>query len=268
MTDAQSLSPAQPDADLEASTPPPLFSIARPALFLDFDGTLVDIAERPDAVQVGAALPALIASLAEWLDGRLAIVSGRTLAVLSELLGPIEVAMAGSHGGEFRSTPGAEMIPLAEPLPRDVVEALGTFARDNGGLLVEPKPFSIAVHYRRHPHVLDALLEQTTAIASARGLGLKHGKQVIELTMPGSDKGSAVARFMDLPAFAGARPLFVGDDVTDEDAFHVVEHLGGAGILVGEPRQTAARWRLPDVPAVHRWLASTAARQEKGDAQA
>ena len=243
-----------PSADLPA--PPPLRLDRGTALFLDFDGTLVEIADRPDEVEVARVLPALVEALSDRLEGRMALVSGRSLAALEELLGPVQVAMAGSHGGEFRPRAGAEVFPLADPLPGTVVAELSSFARANGDLLVEPKPFSVAVHYRSRPEALEGLLTCAEGIASQAGLGLKHGKQVIELVMPGSDKGSAVARFMELEAFAGASPMFLGDDVTDEDAFHAVEAYGGAGVLVGAVRPTAARWRLTGVAAVHQWLST------------
>jgi len=254
-----SLSP-MPDASQGLSDPddlpaPPALKVGtKPALFLDFDGTLVEIADHPDDVVVPARLAGMVSDLSRALAGRMAIVTGRSIAALEGLLGPLDLAVAGSHGGEFRPAAGAAVQPLAKPLPEAIVAALKDFSVANGGLLVEPKPFSVAVHYRRHPEALEGLLTCAEGLASAHGLGLKHGKQVIELTMPGSDKGSAVTRFMGLPAFAGATPLFLGDDVTDEDAFRAVATLGGHGVLVGPMRPTAAAWRLPDVGAVHEWL--------------
>lgn len=253
MTDAQDSLTDTPCATAALPRPPAL-APARSALFLDFDGTLVEIADHPDDVLVPARLPALLAALSAALDGRLAIVTGRSIAALEALLGPVEVAVAGSHGGEFRPAPGAPVQPLADPLPADVVAALDAFSRANGGLLVEPKPYSIAVHYRRHPEALEGLLVCAGSLAAEAGLSLKHGKQVIELAMPGSDKGTALSRFMALSAFADAVPLFLGDDVTDEDAFHAAARHGGAGVLVGAMRPTAAAFRLPGVDAVHTWL--------------
>jgi len=248
------------EVERDLPLPPPLATVERAALFLDFDGTLVDLADHPDAVIVAPSLQPLIASLAHRLDGRVAIVTGRAISALETLLGPVTIAVAGSHGGEFRRAAAAgtiaEIEPLAPALPATVVEAVERFAQANGGLLVEPKPFSIAVHYRRHPEALEALLDRAQDLASTHGMAVKHGKQVIELAMPGSDKGTAARRFMALPDFAGATPLFLGDDVTDEDAFHAVRALGGHGVLVGEMRRTAASFRLPDVAAVHRWLES------------
>lgn len=224
------------------------------ALFLDFDGTLVEIAEHPDAVTIPKSLPLLLSTVAERLDGRLAIVTGRSIAGLEALLGPIRVAVAGSHGGEFRPASHAVALALAEPLPDLVIEHLSAFARDNGGLLVEPKPYSIAVHYRHHPQTRDALLACAGKISGEMNLTLKHGKQVVELAMPGSDKGAAVTRFMQMPPFAGSNALFLGDDVTDEDAFIAIKQCGGSGVLIGPLRPTAAHWRLDSVASVHHWL--------------
>lgn len=234
--------------------PPPLRATAGTALFLDFDGTLVEIVARPDYVRVARTLPMLIENLSDALGGRLALVSGRALEALDRLLGPIDVSMAGSHGGEFRPAGSAEIRPLAEPLPDGIALPLGRFARHHGELLVERKPFSIAVHYRDHPAMREPLLAEARQLAAGHGAGVKDGKMVVEVVMPGSDKGNAIARFMDMPPFAGTRPYFVGDDVTDEDAFEAVARFGGDGILVGAMRQTAAHWRLDSVQSVHAWL--------------
>lgn len=234
--------------------PPPLRLLPQTTLFLDFDGTLVEIADHPDAVVIAPDLPGLIEALAQRLEGRLALVSGRSLDALRTMLGPVDVPMAGSHGGEFRPSAKAEVQPLAQPLPPAAIERMSRFAQDNGGLLVEPKPYSVAVHYRRHPQALEGLIATANEIGAALGLKVKHGKQVIELVMPGSDKGSAVSKFMEMAPFAGTEALFLGDDVTDEDAFTALSRFGGSGVLVGPMRDTAARWRLDGVPAVHEWL--------------
>lgn len=256
---SERIPPAEHGARPRDLPPPPPLRPARigeppPSLFLDFDGTLVEIADHPDAVIVPPTLPDLIARLSDRLDGRLALVTGRSIAALETLVGPLSVAVAGSHGGEFRPAGFSVAMALADPLPGLAIERLTRFASENGGLLVEPKPFSIAVHYRRHPEALNGLLACAEGIRHELGLALKHGKQVIELAMPGSDKGSAVARFMEMEPFAGSRPFFIGDDVTDEDAFAAIARLGGDGVLVGPMRQTAARWRLDSVTSVHHWL--------------
>lgn len=248
--------------------PPALTLGPQTALFLDFDGTLVEIADHPDAVVVPEYLPDLLNGLSGALHGRLAIVTGRSIAAVEELTGKLDIAVAGSHGGEFRPAGSADVLALADPLPADVVAVLERCAHDNGGLLVEPKPHSVAVHYRHHPEAVDALVGCAQELSARFGLSLKHGKQVIELAMPGSDKGSAVARFMGLPAFRGAVPLFLGDDVTDEDAFRAARALGGQGVLVGPARPTAANFRLADVAHVRGWLKAGLDTAIKGDIHA
>lgn len=253
MTIATPTRPSALEEDAVLAQPPKLVG-ARLSLFLDFDGTLVDIASRPQDVVVAHGLPEALVALSLRLDGRLAIVSGRSLAVLDQILAGAPLAMAGSHGGEFRPAGAARAEALAEPLPRPLCEALATFAWENGGLVFEAKPFSAAVHYRDRPQVGEALFAHAAKLAAQYGAHIKHGKMVVELTMPGSDKGNAVTRFMSLAPFAGSRPLFVGDDVTDEDAFAAVRRFDGGGILVGPMRPTHALWRLDNVAAVHRWL--------------
>jgi trehalose 6-phosphate phosphatase len=243
-----------PDTDPQLALPPGLGDGADLSLFLDFDGTLVEIAERPQDVIVAPGLLEALAALSRRLDGRLAVVSGRSLAVLDEFLAGVPVAMAGSHGGEFRPAGATEIEALADPLPKPLCEALSAYARENGGLVFEAKPCSAAVHYRDRPEIAAALFTYAASLGSEFGAHVKRGKMVVELTMPGSDKGNAVARFMEQAPFAGTRPLFVGDDVTDEDAFAAVRRFDGGGILVGPMRSTRALWRLDDVAAVHRWL--------------
>ena len=255
MTIAIDSSPAAPAA---LSTPPPLRELAGLSLFLDFDGTLVEIAERPDLVVVAPELPEALALLADRLDGRLAMVSGRSLAMLDHLLGPLGIAMAGSHGGEFRPAGAVAAMALAAPFPDAANTAMKAFAQDKPGLVFEAKPFSAAVHYRGNPALGATLWLFAQDIAARFGLKAKHGKMVVELATPGSDKGNALDRFMALPPFVGTRPIFVGDDVTDEDGFAAVGAFGGAGVLVGAMRETRAIWRLESVAAVHRWLEDSA----------
>lgn len=235
-------------------SPPELRTTAREALFLDFDGTLVEIAPEPDAIQIAPALPALLAALDKRLEGRLAIVSGRSLADLDRYLGAIDIAMAGSHGGEFRSADGKVSEYLVPPVPPVAEEEMRRFAAGYEGLLVEIKPLGIAMHYRQAPDARDQVVSFATELAERLALKVKRGKMVVELLSSGCDKGSAVTKFMEMPAFQQTRPIFVGDDITDEDAFARVLDYSGGGILVGPERHTAALWRLPRVADVHAWL--------------
>lgn len=224
------------------------------ALFLDFDGTLVELAEAPDSIRVPPTLSPLLQRLSRALAGRLAIISGRAIADLERHLDCAGMAVSGSHGLELRLRDGSN-VPLAVPRGLDHArdEAAG-FADAIPGLLVEAKPFSIALHYRKAPDRAAEAEAFMARLAKSTGLSLQHGKMVVELRPPGADKGDAVRALMGEPEFAGARPLFVGDDQTDEDAFHAAAALGGGGVLVGAERQTAARWRLDGVPEVAAWL--------------
>jgi trehalose 6-phosphate phosphatase len=242
---------AGPDA------PPPL-SLAGTALFLDFDGTLVELAEAPDLIEIPDALPDLLARLAARLEGRLAIVSGRSVADLEKHLGATALTVAGSHGLEVRLPDGRSVTGDAPEALDSVRREVTRFVAGRPGLLVEDKPAGIAVHFRQAPEAEAEVGAFLAGLAERSGLALQHGKMVAELRPHGADKGDALRRIMAEPVFAGARPLFVGDDLTDEDAFAAAAAIGGAGILVGAPRETAARWRLADVAAVARWLEDAA----------
>jgi trehalose 6-phosphate phosphatase len=193
-------------------------------------------------------------ALHDRLEGRLAVVSGRSLGDIGQYLSLDGVTMAGSHGGEFRPSGSTEIVPLASPLPAPVVEAMARLAGSQEGLRLESKPFSVALHYRACPEAGAQVLAQADVLAAEHGLKAKRGKMVVELLTPGADKGSAVTRIMQTPPFTGSSPLFVGDDVTDEDAFRSVLDHDGGGILVGPERATAALWRLDGVRQVHAWL--------------
>ena len=237
---------------------PPPGTLDGAALFLDFDGTLVELAETPDAIRVSPELPQLLARLGERLQGRLAIVSGRAIRDLERYLSCRGLAVSGSHGLELRLTDGS-FVPLAAPRGLDHArERIGRFAGSVPGLLVEEKPFSIAIHYRRAPDREPQVRAFMDGLAAATGLVVQQGKMVTELRPAVADKGDAVRAFMAEPPFAGARPLFVGDDLTDEDAFRAAAELGGGGVLVGTSRATAASWRLDDVAAVAGWLSRLA----------
>ena len=238
--------------------PPPLSLLDGAALFLDFDGTLVELAEAPDAIRVPGELPGLLQRLAKRLDGRLAIVSGRALSDLDSHVRCPGVAMSGSHGLELRLADGSAR-PVARPETLDAARAeIAAFAGGGEGLLVEEKPASLALHYRQAPEREDEVAALMDSLAARTGLVIQRGKMVAELRPPGADKGDALAALMREPGFAGARPLFMGDDLTDEHAFEAAARLGGAGVLVGPQRETAARYRLDGVAEVAAWLRAVA----------
>ena len=237
---------------------PPLSLLDGAALFLDFDGTLVELAERPDAIRVPPRVPQLLRRLSERLGGRLALVSGRAIEDLERHLECGGLAVSGSHGLEMRLQNGSH---IAAALRHDLSEArerLRDLAADGPGILLEEKPFGVAVHYRQAPHEAERVASLMSELAERSGLKLQAGKMVIEIRPPGADKGDALRAFMAEPEFAGARPVFMGDDMTDENAFTAAAAMEGAGILVGPPRPTAAKWRLDNVAAVIEWLGQAA----------
>ena len=248
--------------DSLAAPPPSILDGA--ALFLDFDGTLVELAEAPDAIRVPPRLRPLLERLGEILDGRIAILSGRSIEDLERHLGTPGIALSGSHGMELRYADG-HAVPVAAPETLAAArEEVRRFAGDAPGLLVEDKPAGIALHYRRAPEREESVTAFMEDLAVRSGLSVQMGKMVAELRPPGADKGDALKAMMAEPPFAGARPVFVGDDLTDEHAFAAAADLGGAGILVGAPRASAARYRLDDVDAVADWLARAARTGQAG----
>lgn len=239
-------------------TPPPATSLDGAALFLDFDGTLVELAETPDAISVPPRLGSLLARLRDRLDGRLAIVSGRALADLERYVPASNIAFSGSHGLEMQLADGT-CLPLQIPPQMDAVrERVNRFVGGRNGLSVEEKPAGIAIHYRQAPGEARRVGDFMEMLAREAKLIVQRGKMVVELRPPGADKGDAVRALMKECPFAGARPIFVGDDLTDEHAFAAAAGLGGFGVLVGDPRDTRAAHRLPSVPAVASWLEGAA----------
>ncbi|MDB5738922.1 MAG: haloacid dehalogenase [Sphingomonas bacterium] len=244
--------------------PPSADLIAGASLFLDFDGTLVEIAERHDAVVVDDDLRALVAALARRLEGRLAIVSGRSvdeiLAYLVPPGAPPGFAIAGSHGLELMLPCGRRERPEPPETLTETIEELKQLARITPGLVIEEKPFGAALHYRQAPEAAEAVETLARTVAGRGVFTLQHGKMVWELRIAGPDKGDAVKALIAEPPMAGTRPVFVGDDLTDEAGFRAAIGLGGTAILVGERWDSAADRGLPNVPAVHAWLARIAER--------
>ncbi len=234
--------------------PPQLAEIHRPALFLDLDGTLAAIVAKPGDTIIDSRRNRLLALLGKRLDGRLAIVSGRTIAEVDRILEASVAAVAGVHGLERRTAAGAWLTTHPHPRLAEVRAILEALAQTRDGLLVEDKGLSVALHYRGAPEAEASIRELGKELASHTGLVVQQGSLVIELRTPGPDKGDAIEAFMSEPPFAGSQPLFFGDDLTDEHGFAVVERMGGTGILVGTPRQTEASRQIPNVESVLDWL--------------
>lgn len=228
------------------------------ALFLDIDGTLLDIAETPNSVTVPNGLPRLLETLANQFDGALALVSGRTLLDIDRLFARPELAAAGQHGAEIRLPGGVVELPaagcadLAAMLPD-----IKAFAAARPGLLAEEKGRTIAVHYRLAPHYqaeiatfLDRLIRDHAEQIETIG-----GHRVFEIKPKAFNKGTAVARFMQAAPFAGRCPVFIGDDRTDEDGFAAVHTLGGHAVRVGMYGDSIADTRFSAPAELRAWLA-------------
>ena len=235
---------------------PPLSLFANASLFLDFDGTLVELASTPDGVRVEEELKSVLRRLQDKLSGRLALLSGRALADVRGYLHPLEIAAGGSHGLELARASETD-VTVQPPSGLDgAIERLKRLASERPGVIVETKPGGVAVHYRQAPDAAAFCHEVVTRLAAEIGMAVQLGKMVIELKHPGADKGQALQQFMAAPPFAGTTPIFIGDDLTDEAGFASARALGGAGILVGAERESHALYRLEDVASVRRWLAA------------
>lgn len=221
------------------------------ALFLDFDGTLVEIAEHPESVNLPRHLPALLAGVRDTLGGALAIVSGRRLEDIDRWLAPFRFAGAGIHGAHIRRDPDGPTVPEAgaADVALPVQQARAAIAGLAGAWL-EDKGGSLAMHYRSSPESGDACIAAADALAREFGLVAVRGKMVVEIRPAGIDKGTAVRRLVRETPFRSRRPIFLGDDVTDEDGFLAVQELGGTAIIVGDRRPTLATRKLDSVTAV------------------
>lgn len=225
------------------------------ALFLDVDGTILDLAPRPDLVDVPQSLLSTLASLRESLKGALALVSGRAIADLDRLLGPMPAA--GLHGAEFRSQPGGSVERIARHPSLDRIgQALEHFAAKNAGILIEDKGATVAIHYRLAPWLKDKVHRMATDLSKDAGndLELLSAIMALEIKPSGISKERAIERLMEAPIFHGRAPIFLGDDVTDECGFAAAQRLGGEGIRVGDGHLTSARYRVANPTAARNWL--------------
>jgi trehalose 6-phosphate phosphatase len=224
------------------------------ALFLDLDGTLAPIAARPQDVRPDAHRTRILNQLKDRLDGRLAVVTGRTLADVDRILEGTITCVAAVHGLVRRDCDGSLHEPPPHPGLVGARAALAEFATRDSGLLVEEKGASVALHFRLARHLAGEARALSRRIAAETGLTLQDGDMVEELRTPGPTKGDSIRDFMRTPNFAGASPVFVGDDITDEHGFEEVHRLGGFGVLVGPHRATHARFGLATVDQVMDWL--------------
>lgn len=228
------------------------------ALFLDMDGVLAPMAPTPDAVGPVARRTAALKAVEDRLDGRVAIVSGRTIKEIDRISDHALVSASGVHGLERRLKDGSIQRDEPDPGVARALAAFQAFAAERPGMIVEDKGVSAGLHYRQAPDQAAAAQQLAQALQAETGLTLQPGHMVLELKTPGADKGTAVTAFMQDEPFKGAVPVMLGDDLTDEYGFEAAAALGGYGVLVGPERETAARYRLDDVDAVLTWLEAVA----------
>jgi len=226
------------------------------AFFLDFDGTLVELAATPDAVVVPDSLKHLLAALADLSGGAVAIVSGRSIESIDAMLAPLVLPVAGLHGAEWRDAQGEVVREfVADPRLAQMADTLSEVVAANPGLLLETKAASLALHYRNVPDkegVARTAIEQLIA-EYGDAFALQAGKMVFEIKPAGVNKGRAITALLGKPPFMGRTPCFAGDDVTDEAGFAAVNGLGGLSIKVGEGA-TCAVTRVDSVTRLYKWL--------------
>jgi trehalose 6-phosphate phosphatase len=238
-------------------TPPPSLEWC---LFLDVDGTLLELTDSPFDTCADAELKALLSEVAERLGGALALVSGRSIEYLDALFAPLRLPAAGLHGVERRKASGimhgASFVDSQLDPVRAVFKAL---VETHPGTLFEDKGRTVALHFRMAPQ-FESIVRETMVAAAAQlssNYHIQEGSMMLEVKPRGFTKGSAIGAFMREPPFSGRKPVFVGDDLTDLDGFKGVEDQGGISIAVGD--RVPAQYRLENVAAVRAWLKGIAA---------
>lgn len=237
------------------------------AIFLDFDGTLVDLAARPELVEVTAETRDTLAALVERSDGAVAIITGRDIATVDAFLAPLKLPVAGVHGLMRRDVAGRFHEPQFDSMPLAALKAeLSPLIEREEGLLLEEKQGALVLHYRQRPDLEDVCTSAMEKAARAHpSITTRIGKMVIEAVGYPTDKGRAVESFMNEEPFRGRIPVFAGDDVTDEDGFAIVNYLGGLSVKVGAG-ETCASYRVENRDALCAWFDHILNIQDKNNA--
>lgn len=223
------------------------------AIFTDFDGTLVELAETPDDIDVPVSLTHQLERAARELDSAFAVLTGREIADIDKYLSPLQLPIAGAHGTQRRRADGfVETVDPASVLAaEEIAHAVEPLIVAHPGLLMETKEGAVALHFRQAPELETTVrIAMEEAVHSVANFVIVPGKMVIEARPRGVSKGNALRAFMREEPFLGRTPIFIGDDTTDEDAFIAAQELGGVGIKLGEG-DTAARMRIANVASVH-----------------
>jgi trehalose 6-phosphate phosphatase len=226
------------------------------AILVDVDGTLLDFAPTPLDVVVPPELTEALGQLRERTGGALAFVSGRPLAELDLFFAPLKLTAIGGHGAELRLNDGT-VRRAKKFLDPELTGRLAAIAADKPGIVLEDKGYSYALHYRQAPEHGHAVREQVNAVCASfpsAAIEILPGKSVIEVKQPSFNKGTAVRELMRHAPFATRKPIFIGDDVTDEAAFDVLPEFDGIGFSVGrEVQGIAGMFETPS--DVRRWIA-------------
>lgn len=231
------------------------------ALFLDIDGTLLNLAPTPDSIQVPEALPGQLNRLYGKLGGAMALVTGRSLAFADLLFKPFSFPLAGLHGAEFRDASGVSTATETEAF-QVLKHQLVREAEGYPGVLIEDKGGAVAAHYRLAPDYETILAERMRHYAEIAGPGwaLQLGKMVFELRPARASKGDALERFLQTEPFRSRRPIAMGDDLTDESMFAIANARGGLSVRVGAlDASSCAGHRLSSAALVRNMVATWAA---------
>jgi trehalose 6-phosphate phosphatase len=231
--------------------------LGRCAFFLDIDGTLLDIADHPDLIRVDGELLGLLESLGRAAGGALALISGRSVEDIDTLLAGSRFCVAGQHGAERRDFSGTmHRREVSRAALETARRRLAAVAARHPALVLEDKGVNFAVHFRSAPELAEQTRDEVRDLARELGgeFEVQLGKMVVELRPAGKDKGVAISEFLAEEPFRGRSPVFVGDDLTDEIGFELINRVGGHSVKVG-PGRSSARWGLADAGAVRKWLA-------------
>lgn len=231
--------------------------IHRSALFLDLDGTLIDIGTTPHDVVVPVGLVTTLSTLVDRFNGAVAIVTGRPIHDADQLLLPLQLVTAGVHGIQLRRTRGGAIETAAPMLPRELLRAIQAVAANFEGIVVEPKGAAVAVHYRMAPASRSAIEHALIGLVESYGqhLTLSHGRMVYEVMPRVYSKGGAIRVLMQLADFRGRKPIMIGDDAPDVSAQNVAIEMGGSGLRVCGEYFAAACSDFANPVEVRRWLA-------------
>jgi trehalose 6-phosphate phosphatase len=236
-----------------------LASSAEWALFIDIDGTLLDMAPRPDAAVVPSGLVQTLTHLVKRFGSAVALISGRRVSDADRFFAPLRLVMSGVHGAEARTRPGGETAMLAAPVPARMLQAVHAIAGLSPGILVEEKGAGVAVHYRDAPQ-LRAAIERDLAriVLQWEDFAVLSGRKVLELVPKTHSKGTGLGSLMRLPAFSGRRPIMIGDDHGDEPAMRMAQRLGGFGLRVAGEHFGRDGADFDSAASVRSWLAALA----------